>query len=43
MDDSVLDDCMVILIEKDTFVKINDDDIIETFMAMRKRYPQKNK
>jgi hypothetical protein len=25
------------------FVKIKDDDIIETFMAMRKRYPEKNK
>jgi hypothetical protein len=36
MDDSLLDDCMITFIEQDTFFKINDDDIIETFMAMRK-------
>jgi hypothetical protein len=43
MGDSLLDDCLVTFIERDTFVKIKDDDIIETFMAMRKRYPEKNK
>jgi hypothetical protein len=43
MTDSLLDDCLVTFIDRDTFVKINDDDIIETFMSMRKRYPEKNK
>jgi hypothetical protein len=43
MGDSLLDDCLITFIERDTFVKIEDDDIIETFMTMRKRYPKKNK
>jgi hypothetical protein len=41
MGDCLLDDCLVTFIERDTFVKMKDDDIIETFMAMRK--PEKNK
>jgi hypothetical protein len=43
MGDSLLDDCLITFIERDTFVKIKDDDIAETFMAMRKCYPEQNK
>jgi hypothetical protein len=35
--DTVLDDCLVTFIERDIFFQINEDDIIETFMALRKR------
>lgn len=43
MGDSLLDDCLVTFIEIYIFSKINDDDIIETSMAMRKRYPEQKK
>jgi hypothetical protein len=43
MGDSLLDDCLVTFIERDVFSKVKDDDIIETFMAMKKRYPEKRK
>jgi hypothetical protein len=35
--DSVLDDCLVTFIERDIFFKVDEDDIIETFMSLRKR------
>jgi hypothetical protein len=41
MDDSLLDDCLVTFIERDLFFKVDEDDIIETFMAFRKRCPNK--
>jgi hypothetical protein len=41
MGDSLLDDCLVTFIERDLFFKGDEDDIIETFMAFRKRRPNK--
>ena len=35
--DSVLDDCLVTFIERDIFFEVDKDDIIETFMSLRKR------
>jgi hypothetical protein len=35
--DSVLDDCLVTFIERDIFFGVDEDDIIETFMSLRKR------
>lgn len=35
--DSVLDDCLVTFIEQDIFFGVDEDDIIETFMSLRKR------
>jgi len=37
MGDSFLDDCLVTFIERDIFFKVDEDDIIETFMSLRKR------
>ena len=37
MCDSLLDDCLVTYIERDIFFEVNEEDIIETFMALRKR------
>lgn len=41
MGDSLLDDCLVTYIERDAFSKVSEDDIIKTFMVMRRRYPDK--
>jgi hypothetical protein len=41
MGDSLLDDCLVTFIERDLFFKVDEDDIIETFMAFRKHRPNK--
>ncbi|XP_066311430.1 uncharacterized protein [Miscanthus floridulus] len=35
--DTVLDDCLVTFIERDIFFQVDEDDIIETFMSLRKR------
>ena len=40
MGDSLLDDCLVTYIERDTFSEVNADDIIDTFMAMQKHRPE---
>jgi hypothetical protein len=37
LDDSVLDDCLVTFIERDIIFQVDEDDIIETFMSLRKR------
>ena len=37
MDDELLNDYLVTYIERDIFFKVNEDDIIKFFMAMRKR------
>nr|XP_034570453.1 zinc finger MYM-type protein 1-like [Setaria viridis] len=37
MGDSLLDDCLVTFIERDIFFEVDEDDIIETFMSLRKR------
>jgi hypothetical protein len=39
--DSLLDDCLVTYIVRDIFFEVNEEDIIETFMALRKRRPDK--
>ena len=41
MSDGLLDDCLVTHIERDTFSKVDEEDIIETFMAMTRRKPHK--
>jgi hypothetical protein len=41
MCDSLLDDCLVTYIERDIFFEVNEEYIIETFMALRKRRPDK--
>ena len=35
MGDSLLDDCLVTYIERDAFSEVNEDDIIDTFMATK--------
>ncbi|XP_062197358.1 uncharacterized protein LOC133900265 [Phragmites australis] len=42
MGDGLLDDCLVTFIERDIFFKVNEDDIIETFMTIRRRKTNKN-
>jgi hypothetical protein len=37
MVDSLLDDCLVILIKWDIFFQMDEDNIIKTFMFFRKR------
>ena len=37
MGDSLLDDCLVTFIERDMFFEVDEDDIIKTFMSLRKR------
>ena len=37
MGDSLLDDCLVTFIERDIFFEVDEDDIINTFMSLRKR------
>ena len=39
MGDSFYDDCLVTYIERDAFSEVDEDDIIDTFMAMQKRRP----
>jgi hypothetical protein len=41
MCDSLLNDCLVTYIERDIFFEVNEEDIIETFVALRKRRPDK--
>jgi hypothetical protein len=41
MCDSLLNDCLVIYMKSDIFFKVNEEDIIETFIALRKRRPDK--
>jgi hypothetical protein len=43
MGDSLLDDCLVTFIERDIFLQLSEEDIINTFMAIRRRRPNKNK
>ncbi|CAN6328856.1 unnamed protein product, partial [Urochloa humidicola] len=35
MSDDLLDDCLCTFIERDMFLKVKEDDIVETFMAIR--------
>ena len=40
MGDSLLDDFLVTYIERAAFAEVNEDDIIDTFMAMQKLRPK---
>jgi hypothetical protein len=35
--DTILDDCLLTFIERDIFFQVDEGDIIETFMSLRKR------
>jgi len=39
--DSLLDDCLVTFFERDIFAQVDEDDIIQTFMAFRNQRPDK--
>ena len=41
MTDSLLDDCLVTFIERDILDEVDEDDVIKTFMSIRKRRPKK--
>ena len=41
--DNLLDDCLVTFFERDIFDEVDEDDIIEIFMALRNRRPDKKK
>jgi hypothetical protein len=41
MCDSLLNDFLVTYMKSDIFSKVNEEDIIDTFMALRKRRPDK--
>jgi hypothetical protein len=41
MTDNLLDDCLVTFIERDILDEVDEDDVIKTFMSIRKRRPQK--
>ena len=43
MCDSLLDDCLVTFIERDMFLQLSEEEIINTFMAIRRRRPDKKK
>jgi hypothetical protein len=38
-----MDDCVVTFIERDIFLQLSEEEIINTFMAIRRRRPEKNK
>jgi hypothetical protein len=37
MSDCLLDDCLLTFIEQDIFMNVKEDDIIDTFMVIRRR------
>jgi hypothetical protein len=41
MIDNLLDDCLVTFIERDILDEVDEDDVIKTFMSIRKRRPKK--
>jgi hypothetical protein len=41
MNDGLLDDCLVTFIERDVFLNVKEDDIINSFMAITRRRPDK--
>ena len=43
MGDNLLDDCLMTFIERDIFLQLSEEEIINTFMAIRRRRPHKNK
>ena len=43
MSDSLLDDCLVTFIERDILEDVDEDGVVKTFMAIRKRRPDRPK
>ena len=43
MGDELLNHCLVTFIERDVFLKVSEDDIVETFMGMKERRFTKSK
>ena len=43
MGDELLDDCIVTFIKQDVFLKMEEEDIINTFTVIRRRRPDKKK
>jgi hypothetical protein len=43
MNDDLLDDCLIILIERDILLNVEEEDIINCFMVIRQRMPNMNK
>ncbi len=43
MSDALLDDCLVIFIERDVLSKVDEEDIMNTFMTIRRHRPDKKK
>jgi hypothetical protein len=43
MGDSLLDHCLITFIERDIFLKLSEEEIINTFMAIKRRRPDKKK
>ena len=43
MGDSLLDDYLVTFIEREIFLQLSEEEIINTFMTIRRRMPDKNK
>jgi hypothetical protein len=43
MGDSLLDHCLMTFIERDIFLKLSEEEIINTFMAIKRRRPDKKK
>jgi hypothetical protein len=39
MSDSLLDDCLVTYIERDIFSEVDEDNMVDTFLSLRKRSP----
>ena len=42
MTGSLLDDCLVTFIERDILDEVDKDDVIKTFMSIRKRRPKRS-
>ena len=43
MGDSLLDDCLMTFIQQDIFLQLSEEEIINIFMAIRRRRPDKKK
>ena len=43
MSDDLLDDCLLTFIERDIFLTVKEDDVIDTFMSIRRHKPNKEK
>jgi hypothetical protein len=43
MNDGLLDDCLVTFIERDIFLNVKEEDVISSFMTIRRRRPEMKK